>query len=308
MSAPDQDTAKFAQLAHQLVPQSKLLRTWVLKGGVSAQVTVLEIERADGQTQRMIVRQHGAIDLQQNPHIAADEFRLLQRLHSAGLAVPQPYFFDQSNELFSSPYVVLEYIDGETVFAPSDLDNYLFQLAAQLAKIHGLRDALADLSFLPDQTAIYQRKLHPRPTKLDDSLQEGRIRDALEAAGQLLQHNQSTLLHGDYWSGNLLWRDDQLIAVIDWEDARIGDPLTDLAVTRLEMLWAFGIEAMQRFTDLYRSMSALDFSDLPYWDLYAALRPAFKIAEWTTDQAAETAMREKHRLFVAQAFDQLAGR
>ncbi|MBX3061592.1 MAG: phosphotransferase [Anaerolineae bacterium] len=276
-----------------------------MPGGVSAQVTALEIERVDGQTQRMIVRRHGSIDLQHNPHIAADEFRLLQRLHSAGLAVPEPYFFDQSNEIFPSPYIVLEYIDGETVFAPLSLEDYLVQVATQLSKIHSLRDWLVDLSFLPDQTTIYQQKLHPRPTKLDDSLQEGQIRDVLEDVGQLAQRNQPTLLHGDYWSGNILWRDHQLIAVIDWEDARIGDPLADLAVTRLEMLWAFGIDAMHRFTDLYRTMTSLDFNNLPYWDLYAALRPAFKIADWASDPAAELAMREKHRSFVVQAFDQL---
>ena len=50
---------KFERVVRKIDPQSRLLRAWELKGGVSAQVTALEIERDDGYTQKMIVRQHG---------------------------------------------------------------------------------------------------------------------------------------------------------------------------------------------------------------------------------------------------------
>ncbi len=38
---------KFEQVVQKLDPQSKLLRTWELKGGVSAQVTALEAPRVE---------------------------------------------------------------------------------------------------------------------------------------------------------------------------------------------------------------------------------------------------------------------
>ena len=111
----------FEHVVQKFEPQSKLLRTWELKGGVSAQVAAIEIERPDGYTQKMIVRQHGEVDLKHNPHIAADEFKLLQLLHSVGLAVPEPYYLDQSGEIFPTPYVVIEYIEGETIFGPQNM-------------------------------------------------------------------------------------------------------------------------------------------------------------------------------------------
>jgi hypothetical protein len=43
---------KFEQVVQKLDPQSKLLRTWELKGGRSAQVAVLETLRPDGQTKK----------------------------------------------------------------------------------------------------------------------------------------------------------------------------------------------------------------------------------------------------------------
>ena len=125
--------------------------------------------------------------------------------------------------------------------------------------------------------------------------------------GRDQQHNPDVLLHGDYWPGNTLWRDNQLVAVIDWEDARRGDPLADLASSRLEILWAFGIDAMQDFTRHYQALTTLDTTNLPYWELFAALRPAFKLSDWADDSVAEQRMRDRHSIFVAQAIEHIAG-
>ncbi|HEU0001839.1 MAG TPA: phosphotransferase [Ktedonobacteraceae bacterium] len=302
MTASEEDK-KFDQVVQKIYPPSRLLRAWKLQGGVSAQVTALEIEQPGGQTKKMIVRQHGEVDLKHNPHIAADEFKLLQVLQSAGLAAPAPYYLDQSGEIFPTPYVVIEYIEGEPEFAPPHLADFIHQFAMYLSRIHQVDCARMDLSFLPQQAKICAAKLRERPATLDESLDERHIRDALEEVWPLSQQNTSVLLHGDFWPGNILWRNGQLVAVIDWEDAQVGDPLGDVANSRLELLWAFGIDAMHSFTRHYRSMTTIDFTNLPYWDLYAALRPASKIAEWGLDEATERTMRERHGWFTAQAFE-----
>ncbi len=343
---------KFEEVVQKIEPQSKLLRTWELKGGVSAQVTALEIERPDGRTQKMIVRQHGAVDLEHNPHIAADEFKLLQLLHSVGLAIPKPYYLDQSDEIFATPYVVIEYIEGETEFAPinvaEDLSHikgyedtpamgdasvpthppnsprpyaamhpshqfevepaadFISQIATQLSRIHQVDCSKLDVSFLPQQEKIVAKRLRERPANVGESGDERRIRDALESVWPIHQRNPSVLLHGDFWPGNILWRDGQLVGVIDWEDAALGDPLADVANSRREILWAFGIDAMQHFTHQYQSMTTIDFTNLPYWDLCAALRSASQIAEWGLDDTIKKSMREGHRWFITQAFEKLA--
>ncbi len=298
----------FEQLVQKIDPDSTLLRTWPLQGGVSAQVTALEIERPGGGTRKMVVRRHGAADLQLNPNIAADEFRLLQVLQTMGVAAPAPYFVDQSSEIFATPCVVQEYVEGKPEFAPTDLADFIRQFVTHLSQLHKVDCSRLDLSFLPRQEEKQAKKLRERPAILDNSLDEERIRDALEAVWPFSESNKYVLLHGDFWPGNLLWRDGRLVAVIDWEDAAFGDPLADVAISRLEILWAFGIEAMHRFTDQYRSTTTIDWTNLPYWDLCAALRPASKIAEWAADDITEQRMRQGHKLFVAQAFEQLSVR
>ena len=297
---------QFEQVAQRIDPRNKLLRAWELKGGVSAQVTALEIERPDGKTQKLIVRQHGAVDLQHNPQIAADEFKLLQILRSAGLATPAPYYVGLSGDIFASPFVVIEYIDGETETVSADMSDVIQQMVTHLARIHAVDCSNPDVSFLPKQEQRFAEKLRERPMKLDESLGEGRIRNILESIGTFSGHNPPVLLHGDFWPGNILWRGGQLVAVIDWEDAALGDPLADIANTRLEILWAFGMDAMASFTHHYQSITTIDFTNLPIWDLFAALKPASKLAEWAADDVAEQRMREQHRLFVNQAFEKLA--
>ena len=307
MTDPQEHTA-FAQLAPKLIPHGALARAWPLQGGVSARMTALEIEDGAGPARKLIVRQHGPRDRARNPYIARDEFRLLTALRAAGLPAPLPYAFDDTGELLGAPGVIIEYIEGETEFAPANLDDYLQQFATQFARIHGVNLAAFDLSFLPHQAETWERIIATRPERLDDSLEEGRIRDALEAAWPWPQRNPSALLHGDYWPGNALWRGGRLAGVIDWEDAAVGDPLADLAISRLEILWALGMEAMWRFTGIYATLTGIDLANLQYWDLCAALRPAGRLSGWASDAAAEARMCERHRLFVAQVFERLAAR
>ena len=301
------NTQLFERLAKKMVPHARLLRIWEMEGGVSAQVTGMEIEQPDGHTKKMIVRQHGAADLQRDPEVAKHEYKLLYLLHSTGLPVPAPCFVDESGEILSSPCLVIEYVENERDYKTADLYGYVDQLAVHLAAIHQADLDLQGLGFLPDQTKMIAAKLADRPVCLDETLSEGRLRDVLDAVWPLPPRNTSVLLHGDYWPGNTLWKDNKLVAVIDWEDAAIGDPLADLANARLEMLWAFGTEAMHDFTTLYKSrMRGVDVAHLPYWDLCAALRPASKLSQWGLEASVEQKMRQRHAWFVNQALEKLS--
>lgn len=302
MNVKPPTNTQFERLVHQIDPHSQLLRTWQLTGGVSAQVTALEIVRADGQHQKLVVRQHGEADLRSNPNIAADEFRLLGVLKTAGISVPTPYFVDPVGEFFSTPCIVVDYVEGETEFSPSNIDDYTRQCAEQLVHIHLIEE---EICFLPSFAQRCEAVLNHPLTQLNEDLYEGRIRASLSDAFPLTHSNVPVLLHGDYWMGNLLWRDGQLAAVIDWEDAAVGDPLADVGNARLELLWAVGVEAMQAFTKHYYERTTIDFTDLPYWDLYAALRPIGRISEFATDESVEQRMREQHRWFTAQALERL---
>jgi aminoglycoside phosphotransferase (APT) family kinase protein len=317
MTGSTEDQA-FEQVVQKIAPRSRLLRSWPLVGGISAEMTALAVEHPDGQRAKMIVRRPGAEHLRYNPRAAADEFNLLQELQSAGLAAPAPLYLDRSGQIFSTPYLVIQYIEGRLDFAPSNLADAILQLASHLAGIHCVDGSRLDLSFLPQRLGGCTELSTMRSTSIDRWWDEARIRKTLASRWPLPQRNAPVLLHGDYWPGNILWQASKLVAVIDWEDAGLGDPLVDLANSRLEIAWIFGIEAMQAFTHHYRSLMAIDDAGLAYWDLCAALRLArlagSDLAGWAAFFApfgrpdiTEQTIRESYRWFIGQAYGKLGG-
>lgn len=297
--------SQFERVVQKIYPQSRLLRAWNLTGGVSAQVIALEFALPDGQTKKAVVRRYGQGDLSGDPQIAAHEFKLLQTIQAAGVPVPGPLYFDQSGLIFPTPFIVIEFVEGKTNFEPANMAEIMGQMVNRLVEIHRIDPVKNDLGFLPHLEQQIAAKLAQKPARLDDSLEEGRIRSALERVWPLPPSNPPGLLHGDCWPGNLLWQGEQLAAVIDWEDAKLGDPLADLGNSRMEFLWTFGIEGMETFTRYYQCLMPLDYTNLPYWDLCAALRPAGQIAIWAGDSVTEQRMRERHKLFVAEAFERI---
>lgn len=307
---------KFVQLIQEFVPHSRLLRTWPLKGGICAEMTAFELEGTDGQIKRLILRRPGEAALKQNPHAVEDEFKLLQITHGLGLATPRPYYFDPSGHIFPRPYLVIEYIEGQPEFAPADLTGFTLQLATHLAKIHRVDGSRPGLSFLPQPVKGFTANFGQRSPSVDPTLDERRIRETLAAVWPLPQRNAPVLRHGDFWPGNILWRDDRLAAVIDWEDASLGDPLADLAISRLDLLWILGREAMDSFTHHYQSLIDIDYTNLSYWDLAAALRlvrlAGADLAGWAAffppfgrPDITEHTIRDHYHFFISQAFEKL---
>ncbi|MCY4073577.1 MAG: phosphotransferase [Chloroflexi bacterium] len=274
-------------------------RGWELiaAGQLSPRVAKLDILTDHGTSRRLILLGHSTRDRQVNPDIARDEFTLLKILSSAGLAVPRPLLVDSSQEL---PFLITEFVEGETRFAATDLSAYCYQLARVLSNIHRFRIDQHDLSFLPSQRELIEENMR------EPTADAYGIRAAISAAAPRLQFNDTVLLHGDFWPGNLLWRADQLAAIIDWEDAMLGDPLGDLGKSRLEMLWALGEAALDLYTAGYQSRNpGLDYSALPFWDLWGALRLAH-FANWSTDNDKIARMGAQYECFITKAFAALA--
>lgn len=308
MAATDTDN-RFERLLQRLSPGSALLRAWPLIGGVSAQVTALEVVHGTGVSERLVVRRHGAVDLAHNPQIAAHEFALLQQLHAAGLPVPKPLSLDTSCEIFPEPLLVLEYIEGTAGCPFNPKADPLDPFVTYLAQIHALDLATLDVSFLPRQDDKVAAKLRALQNTMDEPNEEARqISEALRGIGSRRQRpNSDALLHGDYWWGNTLWQAGDLVAIIDWENAVLGDPLADLANSRLEILWTLGQTGLEQFTQRYHSLAPhIDLTDLPFWDLLTALRPAQNLGAWGLDPLTEQTMRATLQQFIAQAGIQLS--
>ena len=300
--------ADLERLIHTIAPRARLLSTWPLRGGSSAQMTPFEIDLPDGATKKLVLSRPGDGYLRRNPQAALEKFRLLEVLHAVGLPTPAPCHLDQD-----SSSMVIEYLDGEVDYGPADRKDAGRQIADCLAKIYTIDGDDPRLSFVHQQIIVLNYMLNKVSKDIDNSLYLDLIHDALETKWPPPRANAPTLLHGDFWPGNILWKNGRLAAVIDWEDATRGDPFSDLAVSRLDLHMIYGADAMTAFTERYKALSVTDTTSLPYWDLYTAQRASPNLDEWGADWyelgrddiTAET-MKAAYRTFVEQAFEALA--
>ena len=289
-------------------PGAKLVRQWSLGGGISCTMTAVEIELPDGERQKLVVRKVGEWSFENYPNSAKNEYELLRYLDGSGIPVAVPRLVDLSCEVLDRPYLVLNYVEGSPDLTVQDRTVRVTIMAEHLARIHSVDVAHPALRFMKPSGI----NIRPAGETMNEELQESRIRSVLEAFFPKVTENTYTFRHGDYWPGNLVWENGELAAVIDWEETSIGDPLFDVSITRLDILWAYGPEAMKIFTEVYQSTMDIDFSFLPYWDLRVSLRPISSIEQWAVSfpqldrpDVTEETMTEGHRWFVDSAMDRL---
>ncbi len=269
--------ATLEKIIRQLDPHAALIDAWQLTGGSSAHSTVCRIQIADNSSQNIIIRQPAAGKLFGT---AQREFHILQQVQAMGIAAQAPLLLDESCQLLPTPYLVLSYVAGQPRYRLHDPVDCARQIATQLAKIHSVPLSGSDMTQLPAQLDYIGDRFTIRPNTFNATYHEAKIWETLAACWPVPQLSAPALLHGDFWPGNMLWRDGKLAAVIDWEDAQVGDPLTDVAITRFDLLFIFGRNSMQAFTNQYKTVTNCNFTHLPYWDLYAALRISRSVDTW----------------------------
>lgn len=273
---------RFAALVAHHFAGARLTRAGRLTGGVSADVYRLDLQKTDGQRASVVLRAHGATH---NGHPAALEFALLAALHSAGLPVAAPLRLDDSCTLLPEPFLILEHVEGPTAIPTAQADRYIQRMGDLLAQIHDT--PTAGLPELPQRTAPLPELFSYLPPGA-----EGR-----ELASQLRKLSvepylqEARLLHGDFWPENLIWQDQDRAVILDWEDAALGDPLSDLAAARVELRYLFGRQAMSVLTRAYARHHPVAPLRLALWQIYVAAAASHFMGQWRLAPAREAHMR-----------------
>jgi len=171
-----------------------------LAGGVSARVIALDLALSDGSRRRVVVRQPGAAEWKDTDQQSARrEFELLAHLHQSGLPVPQPLLLQDQRQ---PPFFVMAFVEG-TAELPADGPERMAEL---LVRVHA--HSLEDLPGLPgreDPIASIPQYLSP---------EQAALRERLAQQPPTLT-SRRTLLHGDFWPGNVLWRGNEVAALLD---------------------------------------------------------------------------------------------
>jgi aminoglycoside phosphotransferase (APT) family kinase protein len=158
--------------------------------------------------------------------------RIMAALHAAGLPTPAIPVLSTEPVVDGRPFVLMEAVEG-TRIEKAGVEERPLDIAASAVRV------LKRLQALPiDQTGIGDEE----PTGLQAEmlrwlwLMERAPEELTRRAGDLggllaariPAERQPTLVHGDYHYGNMLFKGPEVVAVLDWEIAQIGQPLLDL--------------------------------------------------------------------------------
>jgi aminoglycoside phosphotransferase (APT) family kinase protein len=178
-------------------------------------------------------------------HDMGREYRLLSGLYPVYPKVPRPVLLCNDDSVLGSPFYLMERVEG-LILRGKGNDRCRPELMGELSST--LLDLLVDLHTLDYQAAglgdlgkpdgYVARQVSGWSERWGKSETEP-VDEAHQVIAWLAEHqppaaSQATLIHNDFKYDNLVLdpnRPQNVLAVLDWEMATIGDPLMDLGTT-----------------------------------------------------------------------------
>ena len=158
--------------------------------------------------------------------------RIMAALHAAGLPTPAIPAMSEEPVIDSRPFVLMEAVAGERIeiTGPAQPARSIAASAVEVLKrLHGLP---LDRTGIGTEEPVGLRAEMMRWAWLMQRAPEELTTRAGQLGGLLAKdiprEREPTLVHGDYHYGNMLFRGPDVVAVLDWEIAQIGQPLLDL--------------------------------------------------------------------------------
>lgn len=176
-------------------------------------------------------------------HDMAREFRVISALRDSGIPVARAVALGDDPGVAGSAFYLMDYVDGRVLstasdtlaLSPDEASRTGELLVDTLISLHGLAPEAVGLSDFGRPAGFLGRQLNrwhqqwraseTRPLDLLPVVVHRLSASVPEAAG-------AAIVHGDFRLANMIFTPalDRIAAVIDWEMATLGDPLTDLGL------------------------------------------------------------------------------
>ena len=193
-------------------------------------------------TRDVIVRRPPLGHVLATAHDMRREYRVITALAPTAVPVPTTYAICPDDSVLGAPFFVMERAIGTPYRLESELSalgedrtrDITERLLDTLVALHAIDPAAVGLSdlgrpegFLARQVSRWGKQYAASTSR--DLPDADRLRDAL--ATQIPQEGAPAIVHGDYRLDNVLVDStDRITAVLDWEMATLGDPLTDVGI------------------------------------------------------------------------------
>jgi aminoglycoside phosphotransferase (APT) family kinase protein len=180
------------------------------------------------------------------------EHAVLERLADTAVPAPTPVLYHAGESLLGAPFSLVEHLPGrpfpwatalpERYRTPAARDRIATLVVETLADVHAVdTDPFAGVC----ERVSAREQVERTAARLDavtDATGHGlaglrRVADRLRARAPAETETATTLVHGDFRPGNVLFTGEgrpEVTGVLDWETAMLGDPLTELGYLLLD--------------------------------------------------------------------------
>lgn len=212
----------------------------------------------------MVVRQFPADD-----PAAANEQRALRALDGLGGLAPVPLGGDLTGRWSERPTSLVSWLDGRADITPADPEEWARELGRALAAVHAVPGEL--LAELP---SVFEGRGG------SEEILGGPLAAEVRSRWSQLVASPEVLTHGDYWSGNVVWRDGRLTGIVDWSGGSRGPRGYDLGWCRLDLVLLFDEQTADDFLAAYEAEAGQAVGEIRLWDRWAAARSDDAVGSW----------------------------
>jgi aminoglycoside phosphotransferase (APT) family kinase protein len=174
-------------------------------------------------------------------HDMAREFTVISGLHGTAVPVPEPVALCTDRDVLGEPFYLMSFVDGIVIEDPALVPDHdtarrsTELLVDTLVALHAIEPAQVGLAEFGRPEGYLQRQVARWHKQFLASLPVGSaVEDTVVASLQahLPAGSRTGIVHGDYRLTNVLFSRNfsAIEAVVDWEMATLGDPLTDLGL------------------------------------------------------------------------------
>ena len=267
------DQNRLTEYLKRKMPHAREHRVVGLKrisGGSSRETYAFDLEWDEGgekRTRPMIGRRDPTGGLLKSDR--EREFKVIAATHRAGLKVPEPLYLELDASVMDRPFFIMDRAPGRTTmgaFAAAEAESTRAKVAddflSELARLQSLDYRECGLEILGEPKNL-EEPARIQAAHWNEIYDRDRMDEhypILDAAFAWLKANpvvsdRIVIVHGDYRSGNYLYDDSGIIAMLDWEMAHLGDPMEDLGWASMKF-WgreelAGGLMEREAFYELY---------------------------------------------------------
>ena len=199
---------------------------------------------ADG-NREVIVRRPPLGHVLATAHDMVREHRVISALHETDVPVPETHAVCPGDEVIGAPFYVMELVEGTPYRLAAELEALgpertraiCERMVDTLVALHAVDPEDVGLGDFGRPQGFLERQVRRWKQQLDGSRsREVAGIDELHAwlAANVPPESPPAIVHGDFRLDNLLVdANDQVTAVLDWEMATLGDPLTDVGLLQV---------------------------------------------------------------------------